>query len=629
MRRFPLSSVASIAVACCLVAEPAAALTVAAEGSTPLRLALSSSAIPSERTAAEELSSYLERVTAASFPIVSESRVEGGNPAIWIGPTAMSRRLGIDEKRLGPEEWRIRTDGEHLVLVGGRPRGTLYAVYRFLEDFVGVRWWTPFEETVPRRLDLSLGEIDVGGQPAFVYRDIHGVRGPHVFHARNRANGHYSFLSTAYGGNEGYGPPYHVHTFFQYVPPDEHFESHPEFYSEIEGVRSAERSQLCLTNDALLDVVEAQLRRHIEASRREAEREHAVPPRLFDFSHNDWGRPCTCTPCTELVEREGGQAGPHVRFINRLAGRIAEDYPDVYLDTLAYTHTFRPPRGLHLAPNVVLRLAALQYRDYAKPVTHPANREYREAIDGWREKTDHLRIWDYTVTFGRRANNLPFPNLPVVAADFRYYLDHGVEGLFVQHDHPILSDMRDLKLWIVFKLAEDPTRDLEELVRDFTDGFYGPAAETIREYLTLLERAAERKPASLRFYMDYEQYRYLKPQLIRRSQALFDLAERQVENDAVLLRRLRHARLSLDRATLLRWDRELARTGRSSEKHGRAIDPSVVAERYRETAFEQIRLRIHPSRRDHHQKRVKREIEKLLRRTLEIPPGNPTLLEGP
>ena len=602
-----------IAVAICLVAQPAAALTVADEGSTALCLALSNEATPAERSAAEELASYLQRVTSASFPIVIESRVEDGSPAIWIGPTAMSRRLGIDEQRLGPEEWRIRTDGENLVLVGGRPRGTLYAVYRFLEDYVGVRWWTPFEETVPHRPDLSIGEIDVGGQPAFAYRDLHGVRGPVVFHARNRANGHYSFLSAAYGGNEGYGPPYHVHTFFMYLPPDEHFGSHPEFYSEIEGVRVAERSQLCLTNDALLDLLEAKLRIYIEASRAEAQSKQAVPPRLFDFSHNDWGRPCTCKPCTELVEREGGQAGPLVHFINRLAQRIAEDYPDVYLDTLAYTHTFRPPRDLRLADNVVLRLAALQYRDFAKPVTHPANREYREAIDGWRKQTDHLRIWDYTVTFGRRANNLPFPNLPVVAADFRYYLDHGVEGLFVQHDHPVLSDMRDLKLWIVLKLAEDPTRDLDELVRDFTDGFYGPAAETIRAYLTRLERAAKRKPASIRFHMSYEQYRYLEPNLIRRSQALFDLAERQVGDDAVLLRRLRFARLSLDRATLLRWDPRLARAGRSSRSRGPALDPLVVAQRYRDTALEQIRIRIHPSRQDDRAERVQQEIEKLLR----------------
>ncbi len=30
--------------------------------------------------------------------------------------------------------------GPDLLLVGGRPRGTLYAVYAFLEETVGVRW---------------------------------------------------------------------------------------------------------------------------------------------------------------------------------------------------------------------------------------------------------------------------------------------------------------------------------------------------------------------------------------------------------------------------------------------------------------------------------------------------------
>ena len=48
-------------------------------------------------------------------------------------------------------------------------------------------------------------------------------------------------------------------------------------------------------------------------------------------------------------------------------------------------------------------------------------------------------------------------------------------------------DLRDLKLWCVLKLIEDPTRDPRELVLDFTDGFYGPAGTTIREYLRALE----------------------------------------------------------------------------------------------------------------------------------------------
>jgi hypothetical protein len=591
---------------------PAEAMTIAREARTSLSVVLPEEAIPSERKAAEELASYLERVTSAEFPVVLESRARAGEPAIWVGPTARSRGLGIDADALGPEQWVIRTAGDDLVLVGGRPRGTLYAVYRFLEDHVGVRWWSPFEEYVPVRPDLEV-EVDAAGRPAFPYRDIHGVPGPPVFHARNRANGHYSFLTAAHGGNEGYGPPFMVHTFFQYVPPEEHFETHPEFFSERDGKRVGKRSQLCLTNEALLKLVAGKLEAYIEQARIEAEAKGERPPRLFSVSQNDWRKPCTCERCGELDEREGSRAGSLVHFVNLLADSIAAEHPDVRIDTLAYDYTLPPPREERLRDNVVVRLADLQYRDFSKPVTHRANREVRRAIQGWGRVTNHLRIWGYTVTFGRRAHNLPLPNLQVIAADFRYYLAQGVEGLFIQHNHPVLADMRDLKQWILFKLAEDPARDLDALVSEFTEGFYGPAGKTIREYLRMLESAARRKRSPIRFPTDYEQYRYLTPAFLRRAQSLFDRGEREVAGDPVLLRRLRHARLSLDRATLLRWDDALAAPARRADA-GPPIDPETVAERYRETALEQIEIRIRPGRRGELRDKVDREIAKLLSR---------------
>jgi hypothetical protein len=591
---------------------PAAAMTLAREGRTSLRVVLPENAIPAERTAANELIHYLERATSASFPLVPESRQSDDAPAIWVGPTAKSRSIGVDAEALGPEEWRIRTVGNDLILVGGRPRGTLYAVYRFLEDHVGVRWWTPYEEHVPTRTDLAV-EVDAAGRPAFAYRDIQAVGGPAAFHARNRANGHFSFLTRVHGGRESYGPPSMVHTFFRYVPPEEHFRSHPEFYSELNGRRRADRAQLCLTNDALVDVVAAELAAYIADARSKAEAMGEDPPRLFDISQNDWSRPCECAACGALDAREGSHAGSLVHFLNRVADSIAEGHPDVLLDTLAYDYTLQPPRNLRLRDNVVVRLADLQYRDFSKPVTHRANRVVRRAIEGWRERTSHLRIWAYTVTFGRSPNNMPLPNLPVIAEDFRYYLERGVEGLFVQHVHPVHADMRDLKLWVLFKLVEDPTRDLEALIADFTEGFYGPAAKTIREYLGTLERAAQRKPSSIPHPTHYEQFRYLTPAFLRRAQALFERAASEVAGDPVLSRRLRFARLSLDRATLLLWPVRPARPSRRSTA-GDALDLAVVAERFRATAHEQIDLRVQPHRQDRLRKLVDREIAEALAR---------------
>lgn len=55
---------------------------------------------------------------------------------------------------------------------------------------------------------------------------------------------------------EEWGP--WVHTFAGLVPPDEHFETHPEWYAEVDG-RRISNGQLCLTNEAMYDVLVANL----------------------------------------------------------------------------------------------------------------------------------------------------------------------------------------------------------------------------------------------------------------------------------------------------------------------------------------------------------------------------------
>jgi hypothetical protein len=587
--------------------EPVA---LARDGRALLPVVLAAEPTPAERTAAEELVTYLGRASGGSFTLVEEAQADPGRPAIHVGPTTLARRLGLAPERLGAETWRIRTAGGSLLLAGGRPRGTLYAVYRFLEDQVGVRWWTPFEEHVPARPDLVVA-AEAGGRPAFAFRDVQGVEGPAVFHARQRASGHHSFLSAAHGGREAFGPPFLVHTFFLYVPPAEFFAVHPELYTEEDGERKAEQGQLCLSNDALVDLVLARLEGFVVEGRARAEDLGEAPPRLYDLSQNDYANPCRCDRCRAIDEAEGGHSGSVVRFVNRVAERAAERHPDLRITTLAYRHTFEPPRRARVGESVVLRLAALFQRDFARPVTHRANRNVERAIRGWAARTRHLWIWDYTVTFGRKASNLPLPNLPVVAADFRHYRRRGVEGLFVQHEHPVLSDMRDLKLWVLFKLVEDPTRDLDALVRDFTDGYYGAAGATVREYLAALEQATRRKPPAVRYPASYEQFVHLDPPFLRHAQALFDRAEREVAQDARRVARLRAARLSLDRATLWRWDAALA-----AERAGQApaLHPREVAERLRQTAEVEIERRLEPHRRAEERERLDAEIEAVLRR---------------
>ena len=265
--------------------------------------------------------------------------------------------------------------------------------------------------------------------------------------------------------------------------------------------------------------------------------------------------PARAGPCNELTESEGSGSGPLIAFVNELAEGVAERWPDVLIDTLAYSHTFEPPRITRAADNVTVRVSGLYQRDFAKPVSDPANRSYLDALHGWRGKVKHLRIWDYPRNYAREGE-LPLPNLPVLAEDFRLYRELGVEGIFVENGQPVGSDMRDLKLWVLAKLLEDPARDQRALAREFIDGFYGPAARPIRRYRDLLQRAAARTRPSIQYIPGIEDFTHIDRNLVMRGQKLFDRAERKAAGDPDLLRRIRDARLTLDRAMLAKW-REL------------------------------------------------------------------------
>lgn len=591
--------------------------SLARKGRAQLPLVVAREAIPAELTAAVELGSYLRKITGSrGFHAVRERARGHRGPAIFVGPTARAMELGLEPRVLGPEEWRILVRDGSVFLVGGRPRGTLYAVYHFLEHDLGVRWWTPEEETLPSRPSLAIGDGEARGRPAFAYRDITGFEAPATFWAHSRINGHFTFMPWALGGREAYGPPDQVHDFFRYVPPTEYFDTHPEYFSEIDGARTTERSQLCLTNSGLVELVAVKLRSNIESARRAARERREPAPRLFDFSQNDWGGWCGCAACGALLEREGSPSGALVQFLNRLGGSIAQDYPDVLLDTLAYGKSIEPPRYTSLRDNVVVRLAALYDRDFSKPASDPVHGEYRRAIEGWRNRTRHLRIWDYIVTFGAGAN-LPLPNLPVFAEDLRYHLEHDVEGVFVQQDDAVLADLRDLKLWVLVKLLEEPRRDLALLVEEFTDGYYGAAGAPLRDYLALLERAARDKPSFIGFPVEPDDWRYLDGSILLRAHELFDRAEGTVAGDPPLLRRVRRARLSLDRATVLRWSEVFGKRLAAAAGAGRTLDLHTVAERCRDTAWDTIELRLAPYERERARRRIDRELRRVIERLLE------------
>jgi len=137
----------------------------------------------SARMGARELQTYLEKVTGVKLPIVH--KYEQGRKYIVVGEHAHTKELGLSLKDVKPEGFIIKIVNEHLVLMGRDTRGgvftgatqtgSLFAVYTFLEQFCGIRWFLPTElgEVAPEQKRLTIpAVIDIKQEPAFMSRSI-------------------------------------------------------------------------------------------------------------------------------------------------------------------------------------------------------------------------------------------------------------------------------------------------------------------------------------------------------------------------------------------------------------------------------------------------------------------------
>lgn len=567
-------------------------VTVFRDGRT-LDVALPENAALVLRTAAEDYTNFVARVSGVVPRIRTAVDLKPGENAVRFEPTDALE-----------ESWKIFERAGDLVISGGGRRGVLYGVYHFLEDELGVHWLAPGVETVPlRQAFVFSGERS--GCPRMRYRDIYFVpgKGATVFLARNRMNTE----TPSFGGRMRYGSPRDNHTMYACLGKPEEvrelFKEHPDWFPLIDGKRfldkaahSGSQSQLCLTNPELRKYWVERLRACIRRDRESAAKRGLAPPMFYAIDQNDcYDGFCKCQSCRAIVDREGGNSGLLLDFANFVAAALEKEAPEATFQMMALHSTEKPPRHLKPRHNVGIRLCDTT-SDLLKPWTNPANAKHYGNLVAWGRICDKVAMWDYQITYGApTCVNYPTPTVGTFAADLRALAENGGDGVFFEHEEPVGADMRDLKVWMEIKLAEDPYQDPAKLLCTFTDGYYGAAAAKIRAYLVLLAKAAKSAGASVSWMPAVSAYSFIDDKTMSRALDLFAAAEAAVGDDAKKLERVRHARLSLDKLRIMRGDRtavdgycrtwEVERAYRTS-RHGDGYKANVerflaAAEKYR------------------------------------------------
>ena len=536
-------------------------LRLVSEGKSDYTIVIAPNAAEPERFAAFELQKYISLISGVKVLIKEDAVSE---KSILVG----TRFISVTD--LGEDGFIMKTEKERLILGGNTPRATLFSVYTFLEKYLGCGWCMPGDDTVPENKTIVISEIDDVEKPAFSYRGI--ISYPYKaeravkeidWMAKNRMNwSHVAFSDYKEGflwgeenSREIFIPElkkrclafqFGGHTSFMWIPPNQYFESHPEYYSFLKGERTA--YQLCVSNPNVVSVAAENIKQFIK------ENPEVDVVDLWIEDINYW---CDCVDCQSMEEKQHSlfwnictaderdnflksgfprtgdlyrRSKSYLTFVNNVAKEVAKVYPEVMLNYLAYSNLSSVPEDVSPAENVLIGFAPLR-RKWSGPINSRdilANKVFSSVIEKWAKRTKNLYIYAY---YG--VNVVQMGISPFIQEDIRYYYKLGIDKISSESVHWYEPNWFSVNLYVYAKLIWNPEAKWQELVEDFCSRYYGKAAFPMTNQWMRIQGEVDWKKHSVECLTDIQEAKSLadNEKILARIQVVEDTWKKAMQRE--------------------------------------------------------------------------------------------------
>ena len=508
--------------------------------------------LPAVDYAATELQKYIKAACGASLPICEEAAAN----TIFLNIEQVDSAF--------TDSFKISVKDNNLILSGNNERAIIYAVYTFLEKYIGCRYYTAdVERIIPtEKIAVPNGTLH-SEKPILEYREPMYITNfkSHALCLKQKINSDRSNRTTTIEGTGG-SITYNgfVHTLASLLPKEKYFGEHPEYFAFYDGERHD--TQPCLSHPDVLKIVTEEVLRRLREN----------PQRITSVSFNDNLFYCTCPECAKIDKEEDSHMGTLIRFVNAIADEVKKEFPDVMVDTLAYQQSRKPPKLTVPRNNVIIRLCSIECcfnhslddpNCSAEDKNCSENIKFRQEIEDWNKICNYLYIWDYGINFAHYL--APFPHYKAMLKNMRFFADHHAKGILEQGNYNgDGADFNEMHSYLAAKLLWNPyttDEEYEELIKDFLEGFYGKGWEYIYKYLQILEESVEDR----HFNFEASVFKYLDKFANRIDEVneLWDKAEALAANEEEL-KRIRKTRLSvLYCDVLLRYEERAAKSPES------------------------------------------------------------------
>ena len=455
--------------------------------------------------ASKDLVNFFFEATGLTLQIVTDAVSLEGKKFLAIGDTllASAESLGATADVLGNDGFRIKTVGDSVCMVGGNPQASMFAVYAFLENALGFeQFFTDFYALDENVTELPLMDYDVTDIPDFEYRIQNAgfIRYNDENRKRMRWTNETDLFIPATPGNENTV----WHNSFVFLPPDEHRKDHDAWYSEPWRT-TANSNQLCYTAHG----IEAE---YDEMCRIVAEKICQLYS-LPEFADRDWlsvsiednQNCCTCKTCKAAKAKYGADSAVIVQFLNDVAAKVeawmqtdagkpyyrenfrifffayhATNAAPVKYD--AATDTYRPIDDSVICNEHVVPYFAETNGDYTQNYhdTGTANTEIGQNMRGWRALSDEIYFWSYSTNYSHFLT--PYNSFDSVQDILKFAKNNDCLYVMIQ-DQWVQQNAETgfgiFKNWLHAKLLWDVNADVRALTKEFFDGYFREASNTM------------------------------------------------------------------------------------------------------------------------------------------------------
>lgn len=448
-------------------------------GETDYVIVIPDNATENEKYAAEELNFFLKKSTGVNVRIVSESVAPDGK-FLSVGQTKSLKNTNIqtETKELGSSGYIVKTVKDNVFMSGAEDLGTIYSVYKFLEEQIGYKYYSYDCIAYDLVKSAKLKKFDVTDIPSFEQRFVttRSVKDHRDRLLRLKFQDPYlddiSFL---------------MHSAQYIISYDVYGTAHPEWF--------ATKDALCYSaGETLEDEVVKYYQKVLTDTPTQSGKT------ILFFGQSDSDGYCTCSKCSEATQKYGSITATMIKFLNNVSDKLQpwidenQKGRDVKLMFFAYKWSQNPPvqynantKTYTYSQDVVMRdnvgvLVAPIFMNYNYAMNSEENESEKQCIEGWAKLTKNLSYYGYYINFTYPM--YLFNNFDKQVADYKYFKELGVSYVMEQDMTWIdgYQTFSDYKTFMTSNLMWNSELNPRELTLDFFDNYYREASPYLLKY---------------------------------------------------------------------------------------------------------------------------------------------------